>query len=64
MSEWKPIETAPMWKDMLIVVKNERGENIVESGYRNNIGFSSHRGLIKHTATHWMHLPKPPEDKS
>lgn len=74
MSEWQPIETAP--KDgSLVLLSNKNGvwagkyTPVYSSGFVPKNKWSSY--LLNHdhfkakkdiTPTHWMPLPKPPED--
>jgi hypothetical protein len=59
MSEWQPIETAPLKTEVLLYVPRRLGA-IVAMG-SNNTGtqwWSRNLGDLK--PTHWMALPPPP----
>jgi hypothetical protein len=70
--EWKPIETAPLDKDILAWADNWHWER-VEKAYRHS-DFNGHKGVIcrggcagapfrlghKDAPTHWIDIPMPP----
>ena len=59
MSEWRPIETAPVGKSILIY-----GSGGVLFGYLDLQGNwrARHHGPIKSEPSHWMPLPEPPKE--
>jgi hypothetical protein len=77
MSEWKPIDTAPRDKEILIFVQNDYGGNIFmarwdkdESAIRPKPRWTSSSPAYKAITaingppTHWMPLPPPPTTES
>jgi len=64
LTAWQPIETAPERVDILILVQTRVGVQVeqvemVDGHYFRLYGVSAEY----HNPTHWMPLPKPPEEK-
>ncbi len=62
MSEWQPIETAPLGLEVLLLVPRRRLAPRVVSAH-NLTGrqwWATNIGPVT-KATHWMHLPEPPK---
>jgi hypothetical protein len=60
--KWRPIETAPPEVDTGVIGWDNYFKCIVIA-YRSERGHWADDGVICHL-THWMPLPKPPEDES
>jgi len=65
MSQWQPIETAPIRKEVLLYCTPIYGEAFLSSGYlsgdcdRDGFPFIFlNDGTVR--ASHWMPLPEPP----
>jgi hypothetical protein len=56
MNNWKPINTAPKDRRILLYYPEPTNAPNIIIGYA-----GEHNGHKKITATHWMELPKPPE---
>lgn len=60
MSDWQPIETAPVNQEVLVWVVRKGGGNIVSA--KNSTGsqwWAIDTGAV--IATHWQPLPAPPK---
>jgi hypothetical protein len=62
MSEWQPIETAPLDGTHILLIFRwaYRNKHIAEGWYSDNADDWMTRWGTVH-ATHWMPLPQPPE---
>lgn len=60
--EWRPIETAPIAKNVLVAVGKKVTYAALYEGKKQ--GWWGYDGSpLKTQPTHWMPLPKPPEEK-
>jgi len=59
LTTWQPIETAPEYKDIKLLLRD--GNELV--GYKACNGRCYDHDTVLLIATHWMPLPKPPEEK-
>lgn len=64
MSEWQPIETAPMHESILVAY--DSGRIRLLEGYENDYEWRPYAGSFPpaehcERLTHWMPLPEPPE---
>jgi hypothetical protein len=75
MSEWQPIETAPLNQRVLLFgpvtseLHDEPGAPMVCTGYRMRPGNACFADPVEYysvniEASHWMPLPAPPRDAS
>lgn len=65
MGDWQPIETAPKGKVVLLwkTITKEHYVAAYIPGEVNGPGWCTPDGFQIFNATHWQHLPDPPQDK-
>ena len=56
MSEWKPIETAPKYEEILTLTKH----GVIEGEWDGEIVRGYYGRDMQWYASYWMPLPKPP----
>ena len=65
LTTWQPIETAP--KDSKSIILLDRNGTSYSGFWRNHTGWNpddnNHLSCYDTNPTHWMPLPKPPEEK-
>ncbi len=59
MSEWQPIETAPIGQEVLVYVPRRLGALYAGARLTGTQWWSRNLGDLK--PTHWMPLPEPPK---
>ena len=64
MSEWRPIETAPVGTLILLCVSGICGQPLMRVGwYLGGMCVNPSTGKSIRNPTHWMPLPEPPKEK-
>ena len=64
LTQWQPIETCPEKTDVLILLPSSSGKHIEQAEREGRQYFALYGNMREfRSPTHWMPLPKPPEEK-